>query len=163
MTRGVLLDVPRLRGAPWLEPGEPIHVADLEAAEAAAGLRVEAGDLLLVRTGRWAYRDAHGPWDPHERLAGLHACCLPWLHERRVAALGSDGVSDVVPSRAEGYRLPIHAIAIPILGLHLLDNLELEALGEACREEGRWEFLLTVAPLVIERGTASPVNPIALF
>jgi hypothetical protein len=77
--------------------------------------------------------------------------------------LGSDGVSDVVPSQAEGYRLPIHAIAIPILGVHLLDNLELEPLGEACAQEDCWEFLLTVAPLVIERGTASPVNPIALF
>jgi kynurenine formamidase len=163
VSRGVLLDVPRQRGVEWLEPGEAIHVEDLEAAERAAGTRVEQGDLLLVRTGRWAYRAAHGAWDPHERLAGLHACTLPWLHERRVAVLGSDGISDVVPSQAEGYRLPIHAIAIPILGVHLLDNLELEPLAEACAEEGRWEFLLTVAPLVIERGTASPVNPIALF
>lgn len=163
VSRGVLLDVPRHRGIEWLEPGDPIHRAELEEAEQALGVRVEAGDVLLVRTGRWAFRAAHGPWDPHERLAGLHACCLPWLHERRVAALGSDGVSDVVPARAEHYRLPIHEIAIPILGLHLLDNLDLEALARACGEEGRWAFLLTIAPLVIERGTASPVNPIALF
>ncbi|MEN8183951.1 MAG: cyclase family protein, partial [Myxococcota bacterium] len=163
VSRGVLLDVPRLRGLDWLEPGDPIHPEELEAAERNASLRVEAGDLLLVRTGRWAYRRAHGAWDPHERLAGLHASCLPWLHERRVAALGSDAVSDVVPSGVEGHRLPIHGIAIPILGLHLLDNLDLEGLGRACPEEGRWEFLLTIAPLVIERGTASPVNPIALF
>ena len=80
-----------------------------------------------------------------------------------MAALGCDGVSDVVPSRVEGVRLPIHMVAIPTLGLPLLDNLELERLAEACAEEDRWAFLLTVAPLVIEGGTASPVNPIALF
>jgi kynurenine formamidase len=163
VSRGVLLDVPRLRDTHWLEPGEAILPEDLEACESRASLRVEAGDVLLVRTGRWAYREKHGAWDPHDKLAGLHAECLPWLRERGVAALGSDGVSDVVPSQVEGFRLPIHSIAIPILGIHLLDNLDLEALGDACSEEGRWEFLLHVAPLVIRRGTASPVNPIATF
>lgn len=126
-------------------------------------MRVEEGDVLLVRTGRWAHRRAHGPWDPHDRLAGLQAACLPWLHARGVAALGGDGVSDCVPSRVEGVRLPIHAVAIPTMGLPLLDNLDLERLAAACAEEGRWSFLLTVAPLVLEGGTASPVNPIALF
>ncbi|MEW6272918.1 MAG: cyclase family protein [Thermodesulfobacteriota bacterium] len=163
VSRGVLLDVPRLRGVPWLVPGEPIFVDDLEGCERAAGLRVEPGDVLLIATGRWDYRDAHGPWEPHARLAGLDASCLPWLHERGVAALGSDGVSDVVPSRIEGVRLPIHTIAIVAMGLHLLDNLELRDLARACAEERRWEFLLTVAPLVLRRGTASPVNPIALL
>jgi kynurenine formamidase len=161
--RAVLLDIPQLRAAPWLEPGEAIHPADLEACETRASLRVEEGDILLVRTGRWAYRDEYGAWDPHERLAGLQASCLSWLHERGVAALGGDGVSDVTPSQVEGVRLPIHQVAIPTLGLPLLDNLDLEALARACAEEARWSFLLTVAPLVIERGTASPVNPIALF
>ena len=163
ISRGVLLDVPRLRGAAWLEPGDAIYPDDLEGCENDAGVRVDEGDVLLVRTGRWAYRAAKGAWDPHERLAGIQAACLPWLRERGVAALGSDGVSDVVPSRVEGARLPIHEVAIPTLGLPLLDNLDFERLGEACAEEGRWEFLLTVAPLVIEGGTASPVNPIALF
>lgn len=163
VSRGVLLDVPALRGAPWLEPGEPIHAEELTRAEETCGARVEEGDVLLVRTGRWAYRAAHGAWDPRQRLAGLHADCLPWLHERRVAALGGDGVSDVHPSGIDGVRLPIHSVGIVAMGLHLLDNLELEALAAACREEQRWEFLLTIAPLVLLRGTASPVNPIATF
>jgi kynurenine formamidase len=163
VSRGVLLDPPRLRGAPWLEPGDALFPADLERCEEACGARVEEGDVLLVRTGRWAYRAAKGAWDPRERLAGLHAACLPWLRERGVAALGGDGVSDVVPSRVEGVRLPIHAVAIPTLGLPLLDNLDLERLGDACAEERRSAFLLCVAPLVLEGGTASPVNPIALF
>ena len=163
VSRGVLLDVPRARGVPFLENGEPIFPEDLERAERDAGLRVEPGDVLLVRTGRWALRLARGPWDPRLSLAGLDASCLPWLHERGVAALGSDGVSDVVPSRVADVPMPIHTVAIVALGLHLIDNLELEPLAKACDAEKRWEFLLTLAPLVLLRGTASPVNPIALF
>lgn len=163
VSRGVLFDIPRWRGRPYLEAGEGIFPEDLEEAEARAGLRVESGDLLLVRTGRWALRAERGAWDPHERLAGLHASCLPWLHERGVALLGGDGVSDLVPSQVDELRLPIHSIAITAMGLHLVDNLDLEALAQACVEERRSEFLLTIAPLVIERGTSSPVNPIALF
>jgi len=163
VSRGVLLDVPALRGTSWLEPGDAIGPDELERVEAAVGLRIEAGDILFVRTGRWPLRAARGPWNPRERLAGLHASCLPWLFERRVAALGSDGVSDVVPSQVDGVGLPIHSVAIVAMGLHLLDNLDFEALANACREEARWEFQLVIAPLVLARGTASPVNPIALF
>ncbi len=163
VTRGVLLDIPSLRGVDALEPGEPIFPEDLEAAEEKAGLRVRSGDALVVRTGRWRWRAAHGAWDAGSLAAGLDASCLPWLHERDVAALGSDGVSDVLPSRVDGVGMPIHTVVIVAMGVHLLDNLDLEALATACAEETRWEFLLTVAPLVLRRGTASPVNPIALF
>ncbi len=163
VARGVLLDPPRAQGRAWLEPGEALRPEDLLRAEEAAGAPVGPGDVLLVRTGRWARRAAEGPWDPRERLAGLHAACLPWLRERDVAALGSDGVSDVLPSGVEGVRLPIHSVAIVAMGLHLLDNLDLEPLSQACAEEGRSEFLLVLAPLSIPGGTASPLNPIAVF
>ena len=163
VTRGVLLDIPAVRGVDALEPGEPVFPEDLEAAEERAGLRVGSGDALLIRTGRWTWRAAHGPWDFASRAAGLDAACLAWLRARDVATLGSDGVSDVLPSRVEGVGMPIHEIAIVALGLHLMDNLDLDELAEACTEEGRWEFLFVVAPLVLRRGTASPVNPIAVF
>jgi kynurenine formamidase len=163
VTRGVLLDVPALRGVDALEPGEPVFPEDLAAAEERAGLRVGAGDALLVRTGRWRWRNEHGPWDLGGRAAGLDASCLPWLRERDVATLGSDGVSDVLPSRVDGVAMPIHTVTLVVMGVHLMDNLDLDALAAACAEEGRWEFLFTVAPLVLRRGTASPVNPIAVF
>jgi hypothetical protein len=147
VTRGVLLDIPSLRGVDALEPGEPIFPEDLEAAEDRAGLRVRSGDALVVRTGRWRWRAAHGAWDAGSLAAGLDG----------------DGVSDVLPSRVDGVGMPIHTVVIVAMGVHLLDNLDLEALATACAEEARWEFLLTVAPLVLRRGTASPVNPIALF
>jgi kynurenine formamidase len=160
ITRGVLIDVPSVRNVAALAPGEPIFPDDLEAAEAATGATVGSGDALLVRTGRWHWRDEHGPWPVQEGLAGLDASCLDWLHERQVALLGSDGVSDVFPSRVDGVSMPVHTVA---MGLHLMDNLDLEGLSDACAAEERWEFLLAVAPLVLERGTASPVNPIAVF
>jgi kynurenine formamidase len=163
VSRGVLLDIPRARGVPHLKPRDPIFPDDLEKAESDAGLCVEAGDVLLIQTGRWDYRDEYGPWSPQEGVAGLDASCLPWLHERGVAALGCDGVSDVTPSRVEGVGMPIHTVAIVAMGLHLIDNLELRDLAKSCAEENRWEFLLTVAPLILFRGTASPVNPIAMF
>jgi kynurenine formamidase len=163
VTRGVLLDIPALRGVDALEPGEPVFPEDLEAAEERAGLRVQPGDALLVRTGRWVWRAAHGPWELASRAAGLDAACLPWLRARDVATLGSDGVSDVLPSRVAGVGMPIHEIAIVALGLHLMDNLDLDALAAACADEQRAEFLFVVAPLVLRRGTASPVNPLAVF
>jgi kynurenine formamidase len=163
VTRGVLIDVPAIRGVETLEPGEPIFPEDLESAESATGTTVRSGDVLMIRTGRWKWRELHGPWAPHERLAGLDASCLPWLHAREVAVLGSDGVSDVLPSRVDQVGMPVHTVAIVAMGLHLMDNLDLDDLSLACREEERWEFLLTVAPLVLNRGTASPVNPIAVF
>jgi len=163
VTRGVLLDIPAARGVDALEPGDPIFPEDLEAAEEHTGVRVRSGDALLVRTGRWTWRQARGPWDFGARAAGLDAACLAWLRARDVATLGADGVSDVMPSRVEGIAMPIHEIAIVAMGVHLMDNLDLDALATACREEGRWEFLFVVAPLVLRRGTASPVNPIAVF
>jgi kynurenine formamidase len=163
VTRGVLLDVASRRGVSALEPGEAVYPEDLEDAASAAGLQVRAGDAVLVRTGRWRWRDEHGPWDAAHVLAGLHASCLPWLHEQDVAVLGGDGVSDVLPSLIEGVPLPVHSVGIVAMGLHLVDNLDLEGLSDACRRELRSEFLFVIAPLVIERGTASPVNPLAVF
>jgi len=162
VSRGVLIDVPRVKGREWLEPGEAISPADLEAAEKAGNFQVEEGDVLFVRTGRHARQKAKGPWDAFkDGMAGLGAACLPWLHARKVAALGSDGASDVLPS---GYEkiLPIHAVTIVAMGIHLLDNCALDAVAEACAARSRWTFLLVVAPLVLVRGTASPVNPLAI-
>lgn len=162
-SRGVLLDIPGLKGKDWLEPGERIHAEDLSAAEERQGVRVEAGDILLVGTGRDARREALGPWDLREGLAGLYADCLPWLRERDVAILGCDGVSDVLPSGIEGSNQPIHEVVIASMGVHILDNLCLSRLAAVCRERAQYAFLLVLGPLRLEKGTASPVNPVAIF
>ena len=164
VSRGVLIDIPRLKGKDWLEPGEEITPADLDRAEQAGGFRVESGDVLFVRTGRHARLKATGPWDSfNEGMAGLGAACLPWLHAREVAAMAGDGASDVLPSGYEKLLLPIHAVTIVAMGLHLIDNCDLEAVAQACAQRSRWTFLSVIAPLVLAKGTASPVNPLAVF
>ena len=162
--RGVLLDIPALRGVDYLEPAERIEPAELVAAEQRQGVDVREGDILLVATGRDARRDRLGAWsavDPG--LAGLSAHCLPFIYERGVAVLGSDGVSDARPGNPPQWPLPVHQIAIASMGVHLIDNAQLGRLIATCRERNRYEFLATLAPLRLERGTASPINPIAMF
>jgi kynurenine formamidase len=161
--RGVLLDIPRLRGIPWIEPGEHIFRDDLEAAERAQGLVVGEGDILLIRTGHVRRLSELGPWDTARLKAGLHPIAMSFVAERRVAALGSDGNSDTAPSPTDGVGFPIHVLAINALGVHLLDYLQLEDLRAACERAGRWEFLFVAAPLRITGGTGSPVNPLAIL
>jgi kynurenine formamidase len=162
--RGVLLDIPKSKGVEWLEKGHKIFPADLDAAEKHHGVRVGEGDILAVRTGRHKYARTKGNWNPWmEGQAGLEAACLPWLRERGVSVLIGDAVSDVTPSGYSEISVPIHAGAIVMMGLPLIDNADLEALSEFCARTRRYEFMFMTAPLVIPRATASPINPIAMF
>ena len=161
--RGVLLDIPRLRGSRWLEPGENVFPADLEAAERAQSVRVEPGDILCVRTGHALRLAELGSWDTDAARAGLHPTAAHFLADRRVAALGSDGNNDTAPSAVDDIGFPIHVLAINAMGMHLLDYLQFEDLARACEESRRWEFLLVGAPLRIVEGTGSPLNPIAIL
>lgn len=162
-TRGILMDIPRLKGVPYLEPGTRIYPADLEAWEQQAGITVSAGDALFIRTGRWARRAALGPWDARSHAAGLDASVIPWLRERDIAILAGEAPQDAVPPGGELTGLPVHNFALVYLGVHLFDNVALDAVAEAAAERGRWEFLMTVAPLRMTGGTGSPINPIATF
>jgi kynurenine formamidase len=161
--RGVLLDIPRVRGLPWLEPGSHVFRDDLEAAEREQGVTVGAGDILLVRTGLVRRLAELGAWDTTKAKPGLHPRAMSFLAERGVAALGCDGNSDTAPSTTGGVAYPIHVLALNAMGVHLLDYLELERLSAACERAGRWEFLFVAAPLRITGGTGSPVNPLAVF
>ena len=164
ISRGVLLDIPKIKKVDWLENGTRIFPEDLDAAEQDHGVRVEEGDVLFVRTGRAKLRKAKGAWDVfQEGMAGLDATCLPWLHERKIAVLGSDGISDVVPSGYKELALPVHTCVLVMMGLHLIDNADLDGLAEACARNRRYGFQFVMAPLILKQGTASPVNPLALF
>ncbi|KUO10977.1 cyclase [Streptomyces sp. DSM 15324] len=161
--RGVLLDVPRLRGVPWLEPGDHVTADDLAAAESAQHVQVSDGDLLFVRVGHRRRRAELGAWHTADARAGLHPSALEFLADRRVTVLGSDGNNDTAPSCTEGVDFPVHVLAIHAMGLHLLDYLQFEDLASVCEEEGRWSFLCVVAPLRLPHATGSPVNPIAVL
>jgi len=163
ITRGVLLDIAKVKNVPWLEPAAAVLPSDLEAAEARQGVRVREGDAVLLYTGYVARKRAFGPTNMMQGYPGYHASCLPWFHERGVAVVGSDAGNDVVPSGYSDFELPIHVIALSRMGLWLIDACDLEALVATCRELRRYEFLLTVNPLPLEGGTGSPVNPVATF
>jgi|TARA_B100002003_G_C14157171_1_gene557436 kynurenine formamidase len=161
-TRGILMDIPRLKGQEWLEPGYAVTVADLEAWEQETGIRVGSGDAVLLRTGRWARREALGPW-AQEGFAGWHVSTVAWLKERDVAIIGSDAALDVSPSGVEGVGSPVHMLVLVALGMPILDAMNLEAVAVKSAQENRWEFLLTAAPLRVVQGTGSPLNAIATF
>ena len=163
VTRGVLFDIPRLKGVSYLEPGTPIYLEDLEAWEEMAGVTVRPGDAIFIRTGRWARRSDVGPWAVSESAAGLHASTMPWVKARDVSFLGSDAAADVSPSQVEGVNLPVHILTIAAMGVDLFDNQDLEALAETAAELNRWEFMLVASPLAVEGGTGSPLNALAIF
>jgi kynurenine formamidase len=161
--RGVLLDIPRLRGVAWLEPGEAVTADDLTAAETAQGVRVSPGDVLFVRVGHRRRRSRHGAWNAAQERAGLHPLAVEFLADRSVAVLGGDGNNDAAPSPVEGIDFPVHVLAMQAMGVHLLDYLQFEELAPVCAETGRWSFLCVIAPLRFPAATGSPVNPIAVL
>lgn len=163
VTRGVLYDMPRLKGVPWLEPGTRITVEDLEAWEAQTGVRVGSGDAFLIRWGRWARQDALGPFDTGREAAGLDNNVIPWLKERDVAIAGWETPGYAPQPDGDLRRTALHDFALTILGIQVLDRADFQALAEAAAERNRWEFMVTIAPLPIPNGTGSPVNPIAMF
>lgn len=166
-TRGVLIDIPRFRGTSHVTLEEPVRGWEIEAAAERQGTPLEPGDAVVVYSGRTAYYEANPQHTPGVApQPGLHADTIPVLHRNDAALL----VWDMMDARPTGYEafdrrggLPVHVIGIVMMGLPLLDNARLEPLAEACAEEERWEFLLTVNPLNVRGGTGSPVNPIALF
>jgi kynurenine formamidase len=161
--RGVLLDVPRTRGVPWLEPGDHVTPDDLLATERDESVQVGRGDILLVHVGHRQRRDERGPWDAAAARAGLHPEVMPLLAERQVAVLGSDGNNDTAPSVADGVDFPVHVLAINALGMMMLDYLRFGGLVPICRDARRWSFLCVIAPLRLPTGTGSPINPIAVL
>jgi kynurenine formamidase len=161
--RGVLLDIPRARGIPWLEPGDHVTVDDLQHAETTQDVQVGPGDILCVRVGHCRRRNQTGAWDVAQSRAGLHPTAMRFLAEREVAVLGSDGNNDTAPSAVAGVPYPVHVLAINAMGLHLVDYLQLEDLTRLCQDLRRWSFFCVIAPLRLVAGTGAPVNPIAVL
>ena len=163
LTRGVLIDMPAIKGVPYLGDDEAVYPEDLEAWEKKTGLKIESGDAVFLRTGRWRRIAEKGPLNLNQQTPGLYASCAKWLKERDIAMLGSDVVQDVRPSRVEGVNQPIHQMFLVAVGTPLFDNCDLEALAQAAAQRRRWAFLFTVAPLRVPGSTGSPANPIATF
>ncbi len=162
ITRGVLLDVPKYRGEPYVTMERPVHGWELEDIANEQGVALEPGDALVVYSGREDWdRDGNLPWGSDRNARpGLHSSCLTYLRETDCSML----VWDMADFIGEDYDMAtsVHS-SIAAYGLALLDNALLQPLAEACAQEGRYEFMLTVNPLIVVGGTGSPVNPVALF
>ncbi len=162
VTRGVLYDIPRLKGVPYLEPGTRIYPEDLEAWEKMAGVKAGPGDALILRWGKWARRAKVGP-QAGDEAAGFDNSVIPWLKKRDIGLLVWETPGYLPQPPGDIFRNALHNFVLEILGVHILDRSDLEAVSEAAAARKRWEFMLTVAPLPIPNGTGSPVNPLAIF
>jgi len=162
-TRGILVNIPKLKGLPYLEPSTAIYPEDLDAWEQKTGLHISSGDVVFIYTGRWKRRAEKGAWDAGAQAAGLHVSCAKWFKHRDIAMIGSDLGTDVMPSQVDGVSQPLHQLFLIAMGTPIFDNCDLEALSRAAAARNRYAFLLTAAPLSVPGGTGSPLNPIATF
>jgi kynurenine formamidase len=161
--RGVLVDIPRLRGVQWLEAGQAIEPDELDAALAGQGVAISSGDILAVRTGwhRKAVVEGWGGWMVGN--PGLSVACAEWLHGREIAAVVSDNWGiEVQPAEKGQGILPLHCILIRDMGMMLGEIFDLDGLATDCAEDGVWEFFLSAPPLRVVGGVGSPVSPMAV-
>jgi len=165
VTRGVLLDLPRVKGVDWLEPGYAITGEDLEAAIRAHRVTVGTGDALLVRTGQMAMCRARGGWGDYAGgdAPGLSFKTAGWVHERQLAALATDTWGmEVRPNEIPDSYQPLHQVFIPNMGLLVGEIFDLERLAADCAGDQVYELLFVAPPLPITGAVGSPVNPLAI-
>jgi kynurenine formamidase len=164
VSRGILLDVAKARGVNWMDGNDGATGADMEAAEALAGVRVEAGDVVLVRTGYGRRRIEHAR-EPWQGQPGVNASILPWVHARQPSVLGTDTATDPIggPRPYPHVGPAVHAICMVAMGMWIIDGCDLEQLAQTCQELGRYEFMFITSPLRLKNSTGSPINPLAVF
>src|SRR5215470_11730339 len=165
VTRGVLLDIPRVKGVEWLEPGYAITTTDLDAAVAAHKVAVGQGDALLVRTGQMAMCRKQGGWGDYAGgdAPGLSFFTAGWVHERRIAAVATDTWGmEVRPNEIPDSYQPLHQVFIPNMGLLVGEIFALDELAEDCARDRVYAFMFVAPPLPITGAVGSPVNPLAI-
>lgn len=163
--RGVLLDIARNHDVDWLEPGTVIGAEELERCAVNQNVEVRAGDIVLVRTGQMGQVRARGSWGDYAggSAPGLGLSAADWIHEKQPSALATDTWGmEVLPNETPDVFQPLHIILIVHMGLTVGEIFDLEELGEACAEDGSYEFLFSAPPLPIEMAVASPINPVAI-
>ena len=166
VTRAVLYDMPQLKGVDYIDSAMPIHRSDLEAWEKKTGIKAGPGDVILLYIGRWKRRAEKGPVS--NMVAGYHPDVVPFIKERDVAFIGHDFNIDWNPRPGWGPEQgipgnPVHQAVLNWMGVSIIENLDLEKAVENARRLKRYEFMISFAPLPVEGGTGSPLNPLAIF
>jgi kynurenine formamidase len=167
--RGVLLDIPLVRGVPHLEIGDTVEADDLQQACEMFGITLQAGDFVIVRTGRLGLAVTTGSWGSEWSggpNAGLGFSTIAWLANHDVAAVACDNFSvEVIPAQTAdfGQRAPLHSILVHGCGIYLGEMWFLEELHDVARETGQYAFLLVAPPMVVAGAVGAPCNPQAIF
>lgn len=165
VSRGVLLDIPRYRGKPWLEPGEAIYPADLDGAAAKEQVQVESGDIVLIRTGQLAQVRATGSWGQYAGgpAPGLSLTVAEWLAKHEIAGYATDTWgTEVIPNETPDVFQPLHCVAIVNMGMLVGEIFDLEELATDGAGDGIYAFLFVAPPLPITGAVGSPINPQAI-
>jgi len=166
--RGVLIDMARHRGKPWLDKGETFDHTDLEAAAKSQGVQIEPHDILVIRTGWMKYwyelNDPESFYDGFVEPGLTYSRELvEWFQQREIPNLVTDTIANEVTADPDsGVALPLHCALMRNLGVTLTEIAWLDDLAEACAADNRWSFLYAAAPLKVVHGTGAPVNPIAI-
>jgi kynurenine formamidase len=165
VARGVLLDIPRVKGIEWLEPGYAITVDDLDEAITTHRVGVGTGDSLLVRTGHLSLCRARGGWGDYAGgdAPGLSFHTADWVHGHEIAAVATDTWGmEVRPNEIPDSFQPLHQVFIPNMGLTIGEIFFLDELADDCARDGVYEFLFVAPPLPITGAVGSPINPLAI-
>ena len=165
VTRGVLLDIPRYKGKPWLELGEAIYPQDLDGAVSKQKVSIDQGDIVLVRTGQIAQVRSEGKWGQYSGgpAPGLSLTTAPWLCEKQIAGYAMDTWgTEVIPNETEDVFQPLHIVLIVHAGMLVGEIFDLEELAEDCAKDGVYEFMFVAPPLPITGAVGSPINPQAI-
>ncbi len=164
--RGVLLDIARFRGVPWLKDGEGIGNDELDACAKAQGVEVRRADFVIVRTGQMERCLKAGSWDgyPGGDAPGFAFETLEWIKRVELAALASDTWGfEVRPNETEpGINQPWHWITIPMMGMTMGEIFYLKDLAEDCAADRVYEFMFVAPALPITGAVGSPTNPLAI-
>jgi kynurenine formamidase len=163
--RGVLLDIPRSQGVPWLEPGTAIGAADLDRAAGQAGVEIRPGDFVLVRTGNITQVRSRGSWGDYAGgpAPGLGLNAIDWVAGHEIAAVATDTWGmEVLPNETPDVFQPLHIVFIVHLGLWVGEIWDLDPLADDCAGDGVYEFLFCGPPLPFTNAVASPLNPMAI-
>lgn len=160
LRRGILLDVVALFGRDALEAGFEIVPEHLDEAELEAGVIIDAGDVVLLRTGWGRYWHEPRRYLNELVMPGAGLAAAHWLTERGVFAVGSDTAAF---ERLPSPRMDVHVHLLVERGVHIIENLMLEDLAEELRESQSNEFALLAAPLKLEGATGAPIRPLALL
>lgn len=163
ISKGILIDIPLLYGKEYLDAGTKVTISDILKFEEKYNVKIEKGDVVLVRTGRWSEKSIKGDLDYSKVSAGIDYKIASLLDERQVSVLGSDGTNDAQPSGIPEEGSPVHKLALVSMGMPLLDNLNLEHISKEAKQQKKWEFFISIQPLRFKGGTGSPVNAIAIF